>query len=60
MAEGDDLPDWDYQSIYGTEAMWTRIRVRFQALEQAFAAQHARLRQLMDAMDARTRASDPP
>jgi hypothetical protein len=60
MVDGDDLPDWDFESIYGREALLARLTARMTAVERAFAVQHARLRQLTDAMDARTRASDPP
>jgi hypothetical protein len=32
MADGDDLPDGDYESIYGSEAMRARTTARLDAI----------------------------
>ena len=34
MADGDDLPDRDYESIYGADALDARRRARLHILEQ--------------------------
>ena len=41
MADGDDLPDHDYESIYGHEAFLARFIARIEALERKFDAQAA-------------------
>src|SRR5262245_54521954 len=37
MADDDDLPDHHYESIYGREALMTRLTARVAALERAYA-----------------------
>lgn len=39
MADDDDLPDWDYESIYGREARMARLLARLVALEKKLAEQ---------------------
>jgi hypothetical protein len=49
MAHGDDLPDVDYESIYGAEALAARRRARLCAIAQT-------VRDLEQHMDERNRA----
>lgn len=37
MSDGDELPDWDYESIYGREAMRARLLARLEGVERNMA-----------------------
>jgi hypothetical protein len=58
MADGDDLPDHDYASIYGHAALHARRLARLDALLRAGAAQTERLRRLEEQL--RRLADAPP
>lgn len=48
MADGDELDDCEYESIYGREMMLARFTARVAALERKFAAQAERLLRRVD------------
>jgi len=48
MADGDELDDCEYESIYGREMMLGRFTARVAALERKFAEQAARPFRLVD------------
>jgi hypothetical protein len=47
MDEEADLPDHDYESIYGSHAFYQRFRTRVTALEKHFAATALRMDQTL-------------
>ena len=51
--DGDDLPDTEYESIYGAEAMWARTRQRLERAERMHQQTQAQLTALLARMDAR-------
>lgn len=51
MADEDDLPDADYESIYGREALDARLVARLRATEE-------RLQALYEAFEARAQHSE--
>ena len=48
MAEGDDLDDTEYESIYGYEMMVARFTARVAALEKKISAQAEQAKQRGD------------
>lgn len=56
MTDGDDLPDHDYESIYGHEAYWARLLARLERIERKLDVQLAKDR----AEDARQAIKEPP
>jgi hypothetical protein len=55
MCEGTDLPDHDYESLYGREAMYRRLLARLDAAERHMDEQNATLEALIRRGDARNR-----
>lgn len=49
MADGDDLPDHDYESIYGRAAMWARQLARLDGLLAKYDAREAVLTRMQAA-----------
>lgn len=48
MADGDELPDYDYESIYGAEALAARRRAEMDALFASQARILANMNALLD------------
>jgi hypothetical protein len=62
MTDGDDLPDGDYESIYGYEAMRARTTARLDATLRRIEAQAQKLLPVLQrpAHDAATPEETPP
>jgi hypothetical protein len=56
MSDDADLPDTDYESIYGPEALEARRRARYDVWWQQMQGQHAALERQMQALLERTKS----
>lgn len=56
MADGDDLPDGDYESIYGREAMHRRLIAR---LDATLRSMDAMTKERLARVERRVLAPDP-